>query len=141
MSLNVSESLVLILVRNSTKVHPLREFQLLFFKSQLQKSPEMASFRHGISPVSTPGPSMCQSCAAGDGKPADLEALTPGQRVLCARTCPGEQRDVGLQGELWWLSLRTADDQKEAVKTLPRSRDFLSGPVVGNLPCQAGGCR
>ena len=61
---------------------------------------------------------MCRAVQLGMAKPADLEA--PDSRPE-GPSVPGHALEnkgsMGLQGELWWLSLRTADDQKEAVKT------------------------
>ena len=73
----------------------------------------MASFGHGISPVSTSRPEYVQSRAAGGGKASRPGSSgLPARGSLCARTCPGEQRERGARGELRWLSLRIADDQK-----------------------------
>ena len=71
----------------------------------------MASFRHGISPVSTPRPKYVQSRAAGDGKASRPgSSWLPARGSLCARTCPGEQRERGAPGwtvvafpeDCWW---------------------------------------
>ena len=78
----------------------------------------MASFGHGISPVSTPRPDYVQSCAAGGGKASRPgSSWLPARGSLCARTCPGEQRERGAPGwtvvafpeDCWWSEVSCKD--------------------------------